>query len=125
MKADSPARVIELFAAALTSGDVDGAMALYEHDATFAPRPGEEVKGRAAIRSALDRFAALQPRLSGEVTKVMTAGDVALVMNRWQLEGVQPDGAPVSLRGHSADVVRRAPDGAWRILIDDPWGGGA
>jgi uncharacterized protein (TIGR02246 family) len=125
MKAESPAHVIELFAEALNRGDVDGAMALYEADATFAPQPGEEVKGHEAIRAALDQFTALEPRMHGEITKVMTAGDVALVMNRWQLEGTQPGGAPVEMGGHSADVLRRAPDGGWRILIDDPWGGGA
>jgi uncharacterized protein (TIGR02246 family) len=124
MKASSPAQVIALFTEALNSGDVDGAMGLYEPEATFAPQPGEEVKGRDAIRAALDHFAALKPRLQGEISSVLTAGDVALVMNRWQLEGTQPDGAPVEMRGHSADVLRRAPDGGWRILIDDPWGGG-
>ena len=124
MKASSPAQVIELFSEALNSGDVDGAMGLYEPEATFAPQPGQEVKGRDAIRAALDDFAALKPRLQGEISSVLTAGDVALVMNRWQLEGTQPDGAPVEMRGHSADVLRRAPDGGWRILIDDPWGGG-
>ena len=125
MKAESPANVIELFAQALNGGDVDGAMTLYEPDATFAPQPGEEVSGSEAIRAALERFVALSPRMHGEITKVLSAGDVALVMNRWQLEGTQPDGAPVEMRGHSADVLRRAPDGGWRILIDDPWGGGA
>src|SRR5262245_29364504 len=125
MKADSPAQVIELFTTALNGGDVEGAMSLYEPEATFAPQPGEKVSGRQAIRAALDRFAALTPRMRGEITKVMTAGDVALVMNRWQLEGTQPDGGPVEMRGHSADVLRRGPDGGWRILIDNPWGSGA
>ena len=55
---------------------------------------------------------------------MLTAGDVALVMNRWRLECTQADGAPVEMGNHSADVLRRAPDGGWRILIDDPWGGG-
>ena len=125
MKAESPEQVIELFTAALNGGDVERAMALYEPEATFAPKPGDEVNGREAIRSALDRFTALKPRLHGQTTKVMTAGDVALVMNRWQLQGVQPDGTPVEMRGHSADVLRRTPQGGWRILIDDPWGGAA
>jgi uncharacterized protein (TIGR02246 family) len=124
MKAESPEHVIALLTEALNSGDVDGAMALYENDATFAPQPGEEVKGHEAIRAALDQFMALKPRMGGEITKVMTVGDVALVMNRWQLEGTQADGALVEMRGHSADVLRRTPDGDWRILIDDPWGGG-
>ena len=124
MRADRPEQVIERLAASLNRGDVDAAIALYELEATFAPQPGAEVKGLEAIRSALEQFAALKPRLDGEITKVLTAGDVALVQNRWQLEGTQPDGSPVEMRGHSADVVRRASDGEWRIVIDDPWGGG-
>jgi len=80
--------------------------------------------GLEAIRDALQQFAALKPRLRGEITKVLIAGDVALVHNRWQLEGTQPDGSPVEMHGHSADVLRRASDGGWRILIDDPWGAG-
>jgi uncharacterized protein (TIGR02246 family) len=122
MTAERPEQVIELFAASLNRGDVDTAIALYESEAAFAPRPGEEVTGRAATRDALQQFAALKPRLRGEITSVLTAGDVALVHNRWQLEGTQPDGSPVEMRGQSADVLRRASDGGWRIVIDDPWG---
>jgi uncharacterized protein (TIGR02246 family) len=123
MKADSPVHVIELLTEALNNSDVDGAMGLYEPGATFTPQPGKEVKGRESIRAALEQFAALKPRMRGEISKVLTAGDVALVTNRWQLEGTLAEGAPVEMRGHSADVLRRAPDGGWRILIDDPWGG--
>jgi uncharacterized protein (TIGR02246 family) len=123
MKADTPVQVIELVTEALNTSDVDGAMALYEPEATFAPQPGEQVKGREAIRAALEQFTALKPRMRGEISNVLTAVDVALVMNRWQLEGTLADGAPVEMRGHSADVLRRASDGGWRILIDDPWGG--
>ena len=124
MTAKRPEEVIELFAASLNRGDVDAAITLYESEAAFAPQPGEEVTGLDAIRDALQQLAALKPRLHGEITSVLTAGDVALVHNRWQLEGMQPDGSPVEMRGHSADVLRRASDGGWRILIDDPWGAG-
>ena len=124
MKAQLPEEVIELFAASLGRGDVDAAITLYESEAAFVPQPGEEVTGLEAIRDALQQFAALKPRLRGEITSVLTAGDVALVHNRWQLEGTQPDGSPVEMHGHSADVLRRASDGGWRILIDEPWGAG-
>jgi uncharacterized protein (TIGR02246 family) len=124
MTADRPEEVIKLLAASLNRGDVDAAIMLYESEAVFVPQPGEEVTGVEAIRGALEQFAALKPRLRGEITNVLTAGDVALVHNRWQLEGTQPDGSPVELRGHSADVLRRASDGGWRIVIDDPWGAG-
>ena len=123
MHADSPTQAIELLTEALNGGDVEGALSLYESEATFAPEPGQEVRGREAISAALDLFTALKPRIHGEITKVMTAGDVALVMNRWEIDVMQRDGAPVKMDGHSAHVLRRAPDGGWRILIDNPWGG--
>src|SRR5438067_632347 len=61
---------------------------------------------------------------TGEDEQVVYAGDVALVANRWVLEGTTPDGERVRLAGRSADVLRRASSGDWRIAIDDPWGGG-
>lgn len=124
-KADTPTLVIELFTTALNRGDVDEAMVLYDRGAVFAPQPGVVVEGVDAIRSALAQLAALEPRLHGEITQVLVAGDVALVTNRWQLEGTQPDGEPIEMGGHSADVMRRSADGGWRIVVDDPWGAGA
>ena len=119
----TPTGVIDAFADRLAEGDVDGALALYEPDATFAPQPGTQVTGHDAIRGALDGFMALRPKLSGEIVKVLEADDVALVVNRWSLTGSAPDGAPVEMQGTSADVLRRRADGTWRLLVDDPWGG--
>ena len=65
-----------------------------------------------------------EPSLQGDIEQVVYAGDVALVANRWVLEGTSPDGKPVRLSGRSADVLRRRCNGEWRIVIDDPWGGG-
>jgi uncharacterized protein (TIGR02246 family) len=125
MSAATPAQVIELFAERLNRGDVEGALALYDADATFAVQPGEVVEGSDAIRAALGSFAALEPRLSGTIEKTLTAGDLALVVNRWSLDGRRPDGETVRMAGVSADVLRRNADGSWKIAIDDPWGGGA
>lgn len=86
--------------------------------------PDALLHGHAAVRRALERFVALAPNMTGDIQKVIEAGDTALVINRWQLDGTAPDGNPVRLAGLSADVMRRQPDGSWRVLIDDPWGGG-
>ena len=123
MSDSRPEDVIRDFAVRLNEGDVDGALALYEPDAAFVPEPGRTVQGTPAIRDALERFVALEPTLSGEIQGVRMGGDVALVMNRWSLRGHGPDG-PVEMGGTSADVLRRQPDGSWRVLIDDPWGAG-
>lgn len=119
---DSPGWVIELFAERMNSGDLEGALALYEPGATFAPQPGTLVSGLEQIREALTQFFALEPTINGEIEKVVAAGDTALIVNRWSLEGTTPDGQSLTMEGKSADVVRRQSDGRWLILIDDPWG---
>src|ERR687896_2141712 len=119
----SPQDTIRRFSALLAEGDLDALVELYEPDAAFAPRPGECVIGREAIRAALGPFLALQPHMTGEIERVLVAGGTALVANRWTLTGRQPDGEPVELAGVSADVLNRRSDGSWGIAIDDPWGG--
>jgi uncharacterized protein (TIGR02246 family) len=116
--------VLERFAAFLADGDARGALSLYEPDAAFVVEPGTVVTGHEDIGVALDGFAALRPTLRGDIEQVVYAGDVALVANRWVLDGTTPGGERVRLSGRSADVLRRASNGDWRIAIDDPWGGG-
>ena len=121
----TPAETVEAFATHLNEGNLEGALAHYEPGAVFHPVPdGPPVAGAEAIREALTGFVALKPVMDGKIAKVSEAGDTALVINRWRLRGTQPDGTPVELAGTSADVLHRGADGAWRILIDDPWGGG-
>jgi uncharacterized protein (TIGR02246 family) len=120
---ESPEGVIRGFSEFLNTRDVESALALYEPEATFVPEPGRCVAGMDEIRAALERFAALEPELSGEIESVRVAGGVALVVNRWSLRGRGPQG-PVEMDGRSADVLRRQSDGTWRVLIDDPWGAG-
>jgi ketosteroid isomerase-like protein len=118
----TPATTVERFSELLSEGRIDALLELYEDDAAFLPEPGRAVVGTASIRAELERFAALQPRMTGSVEKVIETRDTALVAYRWQLEGTAPDGSPVDMTGTSADVLRRRPDGSWGVLIDDPWG---
>ena len=119
----TPMDVIDRFADLLAAGDTAAAVRLYAEDAAFVVEPGTTVTGHRAIESALEGFAALRPRLQNDLDQVVYAGDLALLSNRWTLDGVGPDGTPVHLAGRSADVLRRTPGGDWKIAIDDPWGG--
>ncbi|MGW7439121.1 YybH family protein [Streptomyces sp. NPDC054849] len=51
-----------------------------------------------------------------------TAGDIALLIVDWSIEGTGPDGAAVRLAGTATDVARRGPDGLWRYVVDNPFG---
>ena len=120
----TPTETIRAFTRALTAGDVDTALGFYEPDAVFQADPGAPViSGEVAIRQALEGFAALDPAMTNDVAKVHEAGDIALMVIRWQLRGTAPDGQSVEMGGTSADVLRRRDGGGWGILVDDPWGG--
>jgi ketosteroid isomerase-like protein len=64
----------------------------------------------------------MQGTLDLNVTRVLEADGVALVIGVWSLAGTGPDGQSVTLTAQNADVLRRQADGSWRFVIDNPWG---
>jgi uncharacterized protein (TIGR02246 family) len=123
MSARTPEEVPRLWAETFSAGDLDALLALYEeHDAMLVPQPGEAVTGIDAIREALSAFLALQPTFNLEVRKVLQTGDIALSFADWTLSGTRPDGEPIEMAAQTSDVLRRQPDGSWRIVIDNPYG---
>ncbi len=122
MPARTPEEPDLLIAQALSAGDLEAAVDLYEPDASIAPQPGQVATGTAAIRQALSGFIALKPTMTIKVTKTVQAGDLALLHSEWTLDGTGPDGNPVNLTGRGVEVVRRQPDGTWRFVIDNPFG---
>jgi uncharacterized protein (TIGR02246 family) len=123
MSARTPEEVPRLWAETFSAGDLDALVALYEeHDAMLVPQPGEAVTGIDGIREALSAFLALRPTFNLEVRKVLQTGDIALSFADWTLSGTGPDGEAIEMAAQTSDVLRRQPDGSWRIVIDNPYG---
>ena len=61
---------------------------------------------------------ALRLPLSVTLRAVLPAGDLALVVGERRLAGLRPDRARIDWRGTGATLLRRQPDGTWRILAD-------
>ena len=123
MPARKPEEANILVCEALTDGDIEAALALYEPNASFAPEPGQVVTGKEAIREVMNGFLALKPTLTIEVPTVLESGDIALLYSKWSLEGTGPDGKPMTMSGNGREVVRRQANGDWLFVIDDPNGG--
>jgi len=118
----TPEQVLASIVTGINSGDLDSLMPLYESQAAFATQPGSLAPGAAGIRDALAGFISMNGTLDLEVTRVLEAGDLALVIGVWSFDGTGPDGEPVHLEARNADVLRRQTDGSWRFVIDNPWG---
>ena len=119
---ETPEHVLKSIVDGINMGNLDVLMSLYEPEAAFATQPGNLAHGLPGVRSSLAAFIAMQGTLDLNVTRVLEASDLALVVGVWSFTGTGPDGEPVNLTGRNADVLRRQSDGTWRFVIDNPWG---
>ena len=123
MPARTPEELLQRIAETFSAHDVEGAMELYEPNATLVAQPGQAVTGTEAIREVLSGLLGMGPRFDLKVNKTFQADDTALIFSDWTLSATDPDGNAVEMAGQGSDVARRQPDGSWLMVIDNPWGG--
>lgn len=123
MHVTNPENMPKHFAEAFNSEDIESLLSLYESEATMVVSSSNRVvKGRSAIRRALEEFLMLRGKMVLEPTYCIQAGEFALLQAKWRLTGTAPDGQSVSMEGHSVEVYRCQPDGRWLYIIDNPFG---
>jgi ketosteroid isomerase-like protein len=124
-RANTPEDVDRMLGEAVTSGDMDAALSLYEPGATFAMPNGfgeGSVTGTNGLREAIGGFLAMNPQLRINPEKTLVSGDLAMVIGNWTLRGREADGNDVHASGRYVDVMRRQSDGSWLFVIDNPNG---
>lgn len=121
MRANTPEETSTLMSAAVTAGDLEAAVGLFEPTASFV-QLASVAQGSEEIRGVLTNLLAMKPKLRGIPDRVVAAGEIALVCGRWTMWATAPGGSPLELAGRFTDVVRRQPDGRWLFVIDNPYG---
>ncbi|WP_410600548.1 YybH family protein [Amycolatopsis sp. lyj-90] len=111
-----PAEHPFVFQAAFNTGSAEILDTIYEPDAVFVRRDGVQVTG-AERRAANGMILALGQPVTVTPRQVRVAGDLALLIVDWVIEG--------HLAATATDVARRGEDGLWRYVIDNPFGLGA
>ncbi len=120
IRAHSPRDVIAGFQSAFNEARIEDVLALYDAEAVLSPGRGRAVAGLAAIQAAYSAVLGLGIALHITVTSELETGtDIALVSTQWTARRANADGTRNRQSGTARLVLRRHPDGAWRILIDD------
>jgi ketosteroid isomerase-like protein len=102
--------------------DINAVVGSYEDAAVIAFEPGTPVDDREAIRTMFEQAFVASPRFTYDRHDILVSGDLALHLAPWTMSAVGPDGSPITERGLSVAVLRRQPEGGWKIVIDNPHG---
>ena len=110
---------------AMENEDLETTVGLYESEAVLFTESGNLVK-LDEIRKHNQEFIALKTKTKIEKIDTAMSGDGTLATTRMKCTTVYKDpksGKEVTLQTNSLEVVRKQPDGTWRFVIDDPFGG--
>ncbi|WP_428640869.1 YybH family protein [Roseibium sp.] len=113
---------IQKMTASFQAGDIDAVMETYEPDQSIAFEPGNPVSDGALARELFRQFGSVSPKFSYSGHEVIVEGDLAVHIAPWTMTGTDPDGNAVAGEGLSVAVLRRQPDGSWKMVIDNPYG---
>ena len=116
--ANRPEEVLELVSLALSDGDLEAALAQYEHGAILRPWAAGPEPGDDSLRDTLAFLMELRLPLWATVHAVIPVGDLALVLGGREISGTGPGSEKIQLSGLGATMVRRQPDGTWCIVAE-------
>ena len=118
--AGQPVQALLLACAALTAGDLEAAVALYEPGAVLSWGPERAAVGQEAIRQVLAAMMNMRLPLRAQADNVLIAGNIALITGERSMRGTGPDGVAIALAGPATLMARYQPDsGAWLIVADE------
>ncbi|HEY5778351.1 MAG TPA: nuclear transport factor 2 family protein [Terrimicrobiaceae bacterium] len=111
-----------LFEQYLNAGDLDAVTALYEPEARFVARSGETIVGSGPIRKVLAGLITANTHLQCRVLKAVTIDNAAVLYTNFEGTTVDHSGNTVPIRSKAIEVLRRQPNGDWKLIVGDPNG---
>lgn len=111
-----------LFEQHLNAGDLEAVIALYESDAHFIARSGEIIVGRDRISVVLAGMIRAKMRLQSRVVKAIAVGNVAQLYTDFDGTTLDGSGKTVEVHYKAIEVLRRQPEGHWKLIVGDPNG---
>ena len=101
-------------------------MACYEPQACFVLKSGHAARGIVELREMFRATFSYKPDLKLDVRKIISAGDdlvnLVLAVVEWKSKAVSSSGEAKVWAGTATDIVRRQPDGTWKLALDNPYG---
>jgi uncharacterized protein (TIGR02246 family) len=117
---DDERAIRELVATWMTAsqaGDVDTVLGLMTDDVVFMV-PGREPFGKEAFAAASKGMTGVRMEGSNDIRELVVLGDIAYLRNHIAVAITPQGGTPMRRAGYTLTVLRKEPDGRWRLARD-------
>jgi ketosteroid isomerase-like protein len=105
-------------AAAFNTGNVDTVMKMYDVNGIIVPEPGKPVSGKQRFEEAIKSILSIKGKMEIKTVYCLETGDLAVGRSEWKIK----DGNEVKVSAKGIEVMKRQPDGSWKIVIDHAFG---
>ena len=109
-----------VFAQHLNAGDLEKVLSLYEPEARFVAPSGETLVGRDRIGEVIAALIRSNTKMKGRVLRVTRIDDLAVLYTDFDGTTNDASGKKIELTSRAIEVLRRQPDGTWKLIIGDP-----
>ena len=109
--------VVATWMRASQAGDVETVLDLMTDDVIFLV-PGRPPFGKEAFAAASASMKGVEFDGTSDVQEIQISGDWAYLRNHIDVTMTPPGGAAVRRSGHTLSIMRKGPDGRWRLARD-------
>ena len=109
--------LVEIWMTASRAGDTATVLSLMTDDAVFMV-PGQEPFGKHAFAAASSAMQGMRIDGQSDIQEIRVLGDWAYMRNRLEVTVTPPGGMPMRRAGYTLTVLRKEPDGRWRLARD-------
>ena len=110
--------VHKALAAAFNTGDLNTVMSIYDGNGVIVAEPEKPVGGKEKFEAAVKAIMGIKGTMEIKTVYCLEAGDVAVGRSEWSIK----DGSEVKVAAKGIELLKRQPDGTWRVLIDHAFG---
>jgi uncharacterized protein (TIGR02246 family) len=109
--------LVATWLAASKAGDLEKVLSLMADDVVFMV-PGQKPFGKEVFAAASQGMKALRFEAVSEVLEIEVLGDIAWCRTHLTVTATPPNGTPVCRSGYTLSILRKRPDGGWRMFRD-------
>ncbi len=105
-------------ASAYNTGDLNTVLNMYDISGIIVAEPDNPVSGKEKFEAAVKAILAIKGKMEIKTVYCLEAGDVAVGRSEWNIT----EGSVTKVAARGIELLKRQPDGTWKVLIDHAFG---